>query len=166
MWAKIFRNLILGIQAMQTTVKRILMAHRVAWKCTQNLSFGHNLWQTVGCGTHPCLWWWCKEASVLEWEESLLRWHCQWKISMCETAIRNKIKKWIDKGVTELKQWNLTEALISKLQNFWRREIVYNAPDVKEMKTSVLETLFHCMSTDNKPNAFKMPFRRSFMVFL
>lgn len=45
------------------------------------------------------------------------------------------------------KQGSLTDATITKLQNFYRKAIVENAPDVQKMKTSVLATLFHCMST-------------------
>lgn len=75
------------------------------------------------------------------------------------TALRNKVKEWRTKGVTlgGKKQGSLTEATIVKLQNFYRKGIVDNAPDVVKMKSSIFATLFHCMSTDAKPMHSKCP---------
>lgn len=75
------------------------------------------------------------------------------------TALRNKVKEYRAKGVTlgGRKPGNLTEATIVKLQNFYRKAVVDNAPDVQKMKSSILATLFHCMSTDSKPMHTKCP---------
>lgn len=75
------------------------------------------------------------------------------------TALRNKIKEWRIKGVTisGRKRGNLTDATITKLQNYYRKAIKDNAPDIQKMKTSIFATLYHCMSTDKKPNHSKCP---------
>ncbi|GFS70813.1 uncharacterized protein TNCV_1232121 [Trichonephila clavipes] len=70
------------------------------------------------------------------------------------TALRSKIKERRFKGVTlgGRKQGSLTF-----LQNFYRKAIVDNVPEVDNLKTSILATLFHCMSTDAKPMHNKCP---------
>ncbi|GFW70149.1 uncharacterized protein TNCV_2216011 [Trichonephila clavipes] len=75
------------------------------------------------------------------------------------TALRNKIKEWRVKCVTlgGRKQGSLTYTTITKLQNFYRKAIVDNVPEVDNMKTSILTTLFHCMSLDAKPMHSKCP---------
>ncbi|GFT30085.1 uncharacterized protein TNCV_715461 [Trichonephila clavipes] len=75
------------------------------------------------------------------------------------TALRNKVKEWRSKGVTlgGRKQGSLTDATITKLQNFYRKAIVDNVPEVEKMKASIFATLFHCMSTDAKPMHSKCP---------
>ncbi len=42
-------------------------------------------------------------------------------------------------------------------QNFYRKDIIDNAPNVEMMKTSVLTTPFYCMATNNKPMLSKCP---------
>ncbi|GFU02192.1 uncharacterized protein TNCV_1547681 [Trichonephila clavipes] len=75
------------------------------------------------------------------------------------TALRNKVKEWRSKGVTlgGRKQGSLTDATITKLQNFHRKAIVDNVPEVEKMKASIFATLFHCMLTDAKPMHSKCP---------
>ncbi|GFX89251.1 uncharacterized protein TNCV_1339501 [Trichonephila clavipes] len=75
------------------------------------------------------------------------------------TALRNKFKEWRVKGVTlgGRKQGSLTDAAVTKLQNFYRKAIVDNVPEVDNIKTSILATIFHCMSTDAKPMQSKCP---------
>ncbi|GFV39190.1 uncharacterized protein TNCV_1157751 [Trichonephila clavipes] len=75
------------------------------------------------------------------------------------TALRNKVKEWRSKGVTlgGRKQGSLTDATITMLQNFYRKAIVDNVPEVEKMKASIFATLFHCMSTDAKPMHSKCP---------
>lgn len=75
------------------------------------------------------------------------------------TALRNKVKEWRTKGVTlgGKKKGSLTDVTITKLQNFYRKAIKENAPDVDKMKSSILATLYHCMSSDEKPHHNKCP---------
>ncbi|GFU59099.1 uncharacterized protein TNCV_2933881 [Trichonephila clavipes] len=74
-------------------------------------------------------------------------------------ALRNKVKEWRSKGVTlgGRKQGSLTDATITKLQNFYWKAIVDNVPEVEKMKASIFATLFHCISTDAKPMHSKCP---------
>ena len=69
------------------------------------------------------------------------------------TGLRNLVKEWRGKNITlgGKTQGNLKEATIVKLTNYYRAAIVQNAPDVDRMKNSVLATLYHCASTDEKP---------------
>ncbi|GFS52513.1 uncharacterized protein TNIN_350101 [Trichonephila inaurata madagascariensis] len=43
------------------------------------------------------------------------------------------------------------------LGDFYRKAIVDNVPEVDNMKTSILATLFHCMLTNAKPMHSKCP---------
>lgn len=52
-----------------------------------------------------------------------------------------------------------------KLQNFYRKAIKHNAPDIHKMKTSILVTLYHCMSTDKQPPQCKCPAGESSWCF-
>lgn len=55
------------------------------------------------------------------------------------------------------KKGNLTEDIIVKLTNYYRKAIKDNAPDVNKMKTAIFASLFHCISTDKKPQHQKCP---------
>lgn len=46
----------------------------------------------------------------------------------------------------------LTAAKITLLQKYYRRAIVNNQKNVKAMENAVKATLYHCASTDTKPN--------------
>lgn len=75
------------------------------------------------------------------------------------TALRNKVKEWRSKGVTlgGRKRGNLKDETITKLQNFYQKAIKDNAPDIQSMRNSIFATLYHCMSTDKKPQHNKCP---------
>ncbi|KAJ4426099.1 hypothetical protein ANN_26908 [Periplaneta americana] len=60
----------------------------------------------------------------------------------------------------------LKNSTINKLQNYYVRAIRSNTGDLHAMKTAVLATLFHCMSTDKKPQHTKCPPGSDFVVFL
>lgn len=75
------------------------------------------------------------------------------------TALRNKVKELRIKGTTigGRKRGNLKEETIVKLQNYYRKAIKDNAPNIEKMKTAIFATLYHCMSTDKKPVHSKCP---------
>ncbi|GBM68743.1 hypothetical protein AVEN_263567-1 [Araneus ventricosus] len=52
---------------------------------------------------------------------------------------------------------NNHETTITKLQNYYRKAVKDNAPDVNKMKKSIFASLYHCMSTDSKPQHSKCP---------
>lgn len=74
-------------------------------------------------------------------------------------ALSDKVKEWKIKGVTlgGKKRGNLTEDNIRRLQNYYRKAIKDNAPNVDAMKTAILASLQHCMSTDKAPKHSKCP---------
>ncbi|GFX95863.1 uncharacterized protein TNCV_2084431 [Trichonephila clavipes] len=57
------------------------------------------------------------------------------------------------KGVTlgGKKRGSLKEETIKKLTRYYTNAIRKNKGDVEAMKTAIYATLFHCMSTDQKP---------------
>lgn len=62
---------------------------------------------------------------------------------------------------------SLTEKTISKLTRYYHNTISENVnKDVKSMKSSILGTLYHCISTDQYPKTLQMPTRRTQLVFL
>nr|XP_042913580.1 uncharacterized protein LOC122273614 [Parasteatoda tepidariorum] len=75
------------------------------------------------------------------------------------TALRNKVKEWRIKKVTlgGRKKGNLTEANILKLQNYYRKAIRQNVPDISKMKSAIYASLKHCSSTDAKPSHSHCP---------
>ena len=75
------------------------------------------------------------------------------------TALRNKVKEHRIKGecLGGKKQGQLTENTITKLSNFYRKAITDNAPDMKKMKTAIFASLYHCLSTNEKPQHQKCP---------
>ena len=75
------------------------------------------------------------------------------------TALRNKVKEWRVKGIClgAKKKGNLTEEIIIKLTNYYRKAVKDNVPDLQEMKTAIFSSLYHCMSTNNKPQHHKCP---------
>ncbi|CAL1287631.1 unnamed protein product [Larinioides sclopetarius] len=83
------------------------------------------------------------------------------------TALRNKVKEWKVKKVTlgGKKPGSLKETTITKLQNYYRKAVKDNAPNVTEMKSSIFASLYHCMSTDSKPQHSKCPVGASSWCF-
>lgn len=75
------------------------------------------------------------------------------------TALRNKVKEWRAKGVClgGRKRGNLTEDVIVKLTNYYRKAIKDNIPEIKKMKEAIYASLYHSMSTNNKPQHQKCP---------
>ncbi|KAJ4449678.1 hypothetical protein ANN_01082 [Periplaneta americana] len=49
------------------------------------------------------------------------------------------------------KKGSLTAEMIPRLQNYYRKAIIDNIPDVNKMKKAIYATLDHAMSTDDKP---------------
>ncbi|GBM87287.1 hypothetical protein AVEN_2184-1 [Araneus ventricosus] len=83
------------------------------------------------------------------------------------TGLRNVVQDWKKKGVTlgGKKSGSLKDETIKKLQNFYRKTIADNAPDVDKMKSSVFETLHHCISTDKIPHHSKCPVGKNSWCF-
>lgn len=75
------------------------------------------------------------------------------------TALRNKVKECKMKGISigGKRKGSLTENIISRLSNYYRRAITDNAPNVQEMKTAIFASLQHCSSSDAKPKHNKCP---------
>lgn len=75
------------------------------------------------------------------------------------TGLRNIVKEWRTKGVTlgGKQHGGLKDSTIKKLTNYYRAAIINNVPDIHKMKTAVFGTLYHCMSTDDKPQHHKCP---------
>lgn len=46
---------------------------------------------------------------------------------------------------------NLTDEVITKLQGYYHSAIKNNLPDATKMQRAVLASLYHCSSTDAKP---------------
>ncbi|XP_052130897.1 uncharacterized protein LOC113206150 isoform X2 [Frankliniella occidentalis] len=69
------------------------------------------------------------------------------------TALRKLVQDEKKKGVTlgGRGEGTLTEVTMKKLQGYYHKAIVSNAPDVPKMKKAVLATLYHCTSTNQKP---------------
>ncbi|KAE8742809.1 hypothetical protein FOCC_FOCC011667 [Frankliniella occidentalis] len=70
------------------------------------------------------------------------------------TALRNLVQD-NKKGGTSLGgrgKGTLTDVAIKKLQGYYHRALVGNIPDVKKMRKAILATIYHCASTDQKPN--------------
>ncbi|GFV22827.1 uncharacterized protein TNCV_4962421 [Trichonephila clavipes] len=75
------------------------------------------------------------------------------------TALRQTVKDWRMKDVTlgGKKRVSLKEETIKKLTRHYTNAIRKNKGDVETMKTAIYATLFHCMSTDQKPQHKKCP---------
>lgn len=73
----------------------------------------------------------------------------------CRNLTKDKSKKNLKLGGKGYGK--LTGAKIKRLQNFYRSAIVEHKPDVKKMKNGIWASLYHCSSTDAKPNHSKCP---------
>ena len=60
---------------------------------------------------------------------------------------------------------SLKQSTINKLTQYYRAAIVSNVPDVPKMKNAILGTLYHCTSTDSKPNHIRCPSGESSWCF-
>lgn len=83
------------------------------------------------------------------------------------TGLRNVVKEWKAKKVTlgGKSAGSLKETTIVKLTNYYRGAIVANVPDTNKMKEAIYATLYHCMSTDEKPQHSKCPIGKDSWCF-
>ncbi|GFW39844.1 uncharacterized protein TNCV_2420091 [Trichonephila clavipes] len=87
------------------------------------------------------------------------------------TALRNKVKEWRSKGVTlgGRKQGSLTDATITKLQNFYRKAIVDNVPEVEDEGVNFLQLFFivcRLMQSQCTANALTESYPGAFIIEL
>ncbi|GFX32270.1 uncharacterized protein TNCV_1324711 [Trichonephila clavipes] len=101
-----------------------------------------------------------KERNVYGSETQIKKEECINHVSKrLGTALRQTVKDWRVKGVTlgGKKRGSLKEETIKKLTRYYTNAIRKNKGDVEAMKTAIYATLFHCMSTDQKPQHKKCP---------
>ncbi|GFV69930.1 uncharacterized protein TNCV_1982971 [Trichonephila clavipes] len=101
-----------------------------------------------------------KERNVCGSETQIKKEECINHVSKrLGTTLRQTVKDWRVKGVTlgGKKRGSLKEETIKKLTTFYTNAIRKNKGDVEVMKTAIYDTLFHCMSTDQKPQNKKCP---------
>ncbi|GFU34522.1 uncharacterized protein TNCV_1992591 [Trichonephila clavipes] len=95
-----------------------------------------------------------KERNVYGSETQIKKEECINHVSKrLGTALRQTVKDGRVKGVTlgGKKRSSLKEETIKKLTRYYTNAIRKNKGDVEAMKTAIYATLFHCMSTDQKP---------------
>ncbi|GFY14923.1 uncharacterized protein TNCV_234731 [Trichonephila clavipes] len=75
------------------------------------------------------------------------------------TSLRKAAKEWRTRGVSlgGKSRGSLKEETIKKLSQYYQNAIHWNKGDVEAMKTAIYATLFHSISTDQKPQHFKCP---------
>ncbi|GFW76785.1 uncharacterized protein TNCV_58831 [Trichonephila clavipes] len=75
------------------------------------------------------------------------------------TCLRKAVKEWWARGVSlgRKSRGSLKEETIKKLSRYYQNAIRSNKGDVEAMKTAIYATLFHNISTDQKPQHFKCP---------
>ncbi|GFU12572.1 uncharacterized protein TNCV_4244821 [Trichonephila clavipes] len=75
------------------------------------------------------------------------------------TSLRKAVKEWRARGVSlgGKSCGSLKEETIKKLSRYYQNVIRLNKGDVEAMKTAIYATLFHSISTDQKPQHFKCP---------
>ncbi|GFU24259.1 uncharacterized protein TNCV_3395831 [Trichonephila clavipes] len=75
------------------------------------------------------------------------------------TSLRKAVKEWRARGVSlgGKSRGSLKEETIKKLSQYYQNAIHWNKGDVEAMKTAIYATLFHSISTDQKPQHFKCP---------
>ncbi|GFX88535.1 uncharacterized protein TNCV_2659461 [Trichonephila clavipes] len=101
-----------------------------------------------------------KERNVYGSETQIKKEECINHVSKrLGTALRQAVKDWRVKGVTlgGKQRGCLKEETIKKLTRYYTNAIRKNKDDVEAMKTAIYATLFHCMSTDQKPQHKKCP---------
>ncbi|GFW35468.1 uncharacterized protein TNCV_3070961 [Trichonephila clavipes] len=101
-----------------------------------------------------------KERNVYGSEKQIKKEECINHVSKrLGTSLRQTVIDWRVKGVTlgGKKRGSLKEETIKKLTRCYTNAIRKNKGDVEAMKTAIYATLFHCMSTDQKPQHKKCP---------
>ncbi|GFW39570.1 uncharacterized protein TNCV_3187411 [Trichonephila clavipes] len=75
------------------------------------------------------------------------------------TSLRKAVKEWRARGVSLGRKFrgSLKEETIKKLSRYYENAIRSNKGDVEAMKTAIYATLFHSISTNQKPQHFKCP---------
>ncbi|GFV57006.1 uncharacterized protein TNCV_1678871 [Trichonephila clavipes] len=75
------------------------------------------------------------------------------------TSLRKAVKEWRARGVSlgGKSRGSLKEDTIKKLSRYYQNAIRSNKGDIEAMKTAIYATLFHSISTDQKPQHFKCP---------
>ncbi|GFV60731.1 uncharacterized protein TNCV_4092541 [Trichonephila clavipes] len=75
------------------------------------------------------------------------------------TSLRKAVKEWRARGVSlgGKSRGSLKEETIKKLPRYYQNAVRSNNGDVEAMKTAIYATLFHSISTDQKPQHFKCP---------
>ncbi|GFY21064.1 uncharacterized protein TNCV_3991081 [Trichonephila clavipes] len=75
------------------------------------------------------------------------------------TSLRKAVKEWWARGVSlgGKSRGSLKEETIKKWSRYYQNAIRSNKGDVEAMKTAIYATLFHSISTDQKPQHFKCP---------
>lgn len=76
------------------------------------------------------------------------------------TALRSLVKECSKQKITlgGKSHGSLKETTIKKLTKYYRNAIIANLnKDIISMKTSILATLHHCVSTDEEPKHSKCP---------
>ncbi|GFV18752.1 uncharacterized protein TNCV_4756391 [Trichonephila clavipes] len=75
------------------------------------------------------------------------------------TSLRKAVKEWRARGVSlgGKSRGSLKEETIKKLSQYYQNAIHWNKGDAEAMKTAIYATLFHCISTHQKPQHFKCP---------
>ncbi|GFW71470.1 uncharacterized protein TNCV_3459961 [Trichonephila clavipes] len=73
------------------------------------------------------------------------------------TSLRKAVKEWWARGVSlgGKSRGSLKEETIKKLSRYYQNAIRSNKGDVEAMKSAIYATLFHSISTDQKPQHFK-----------
>lgn len=74
-------------------------------------------------------------------------------------GLQNIVREWrgTDSSIGGKKKGSLTAEMIPRLQNYYRKAIIDNIPDVNKMKKAIYATLDHAMSTDDKPLHSRCP---------
>ncbi|GFU29070.1 uncharacterized protein TNCV_4836801 [Trichonephila clavipes] len=75
------------------------------------------------------------------------------------TSLRKAVKEWQARGVSlgVKSRGSLKEDTIKKFSRYYQNAIRSNKGDVEAKKPAIYATLFHSMSTDQKPEHFKCP---------
>ncbi|GFX98421.1 uncharacterized protein TNCV_4001901 [Trichonephila clavipes] len=104
-----------------------------------------------------------KEAALKLWQRSEDNVYGPWCINHVSkrlgTSLRKAVKEWWTRGVSlgGKSRGSLKEETIKKLSRYYQNAIRSNKSDVEAMKTAIYATLFHSISTDQKPKHFKCP---------
>ncbi|GFX10177.1 transposable element Tcb2 transposase [Trichonephila clavipes] len=126
------------------------------WERSESIGFRYT---TLLCDEDSKSFLELKERNVYGSETQIKKEECINHVSKrLGTALRQTVKDWRVKGVTlgGKKRGSLKET-IKKLTRYYTNAIRKNKGDIEAMETAIYATLFHCMSTDQKPQHKKCP---------